>query len=291
MNNDLQVYPISGVDPSLVGCTIGGWEVKSVCTTSDGDSPISENLIFKVLYRGFVQTNLSNAYLFEYCGDINAPRFIYLFKQVQNIFEIRPIITAFRLFKLSKIGMAYPLSFNQAGGCIGNTIYDYHNQNYIKEVPLFSLSEGEQEKFNEFLEIVSKLQTDHIKQMIQLFHEAYRNHNHCIAFIMRVTVLEMLIDGHDALSYRLSRNTAVLLGRTREESQEIYDNCKKIYSARSTFLHDGKTDKITSEFQLLALDYSRRVIANLICVGKDIKEVRQTLEVCGFGENPYQVQF
>ena len=44
MNNDLQVYPISGVDPSLVGCTIGGWEVKRACTKSDGDSPISENL-------------------------------------------------------------------------------------------------------------------------------------------------------------------------------------------------------------------------------------------------------
>lgn len=291
MKNDLHVLAMSGVDPSLVGCTIGGWKVKSVCALSEGDFPISENLIFKALYRSFIQSIVSNTHLLEYCGDINAPRFIYLFKQAKNIFEIRPLITALRLFKLSKIGMAYPLSFNQAGGCIGNIILDFHNQNNIQDLSPFSLAVEEQAKFNSFLEIISKPQTDHIKQMVRLFHEAYRSGNQEIAFIMRVTILEMLIEGNAELSFRLSRSVAVLLGRNRAESLVIFGNCKNIYSARSTFLHDGKTDKITPKDKLLALDYSRRVIANLICIQKDFKEIRSELECCGFGDNPYQVQF
>lgn len=62
-----------------------------------------------------------------------------------------------------------------------------------------------------------------------------------------------------------------------------------MYSARSTFLHDGSSSKIKKEHRLLALDYSRRVISNLL--NKDLKEVRNTLEIYGFGDNPYNVDF
>lgn len=288
MSCDMQVYVISGVDPSLVGYVIDGWEAKRVCATSNGDFPISERTIYKTLYRNFLQPE---SHLLECCGDFSNPQFIYLFKQTQDIFDIRSVITALRLYKLSKIGMSYPLSFNQDGGCIGNVMYDYYNMHFIKDVPAFSLNEKERGKIQEFYELVSKPQTNHIQQMIQLFHEAYRNRNNHIAFIMRVTILEMLIEGNAELSFRLSRSIAVLLGRDKTESQEIFNRCKKIYSARSTFLHDGRTDKITPEAELLALDYSRRIIANLICIGEDIKKVRETLDAYGFGENPYRVQF
>lgn len=288
MNNDLRVYLIRGVDLSLIGYVIDGWEVKSICATSVCDSPIKERAMFNILRRNFLQ---SEPYLWEYCGDINNPKFIYLFKQTTNWLEACNVITALRLYKLSEIGMSYPLFFNQAGGCIVNISYDYHNMHFREDVPLFSLTEEERRKIQEFYVLVSKPQTDHIQQMIQLFHEAYRNHNRHIAFIMRVTILEMLIEGNAELVFRLSRSVAVLLGRDKTESQEIFNHCKKIYSARSTFLHDGRTDRITPEAELLALDYSRRVIANLICIEKDIKEVRKTLDICGFGDDPYKVQF
>ena len=291
MNNDLQVYVVRGIDTSLLGISIGGWELKIAheAPESMDTSPIKGKSLFPVLNTFF---GTASAIMLGYCSVTKNSYYTYFFKQTSDpSVEIYPVITAIRLFKLSNFGMAYLLSLNEVGGGIGNVMYDYNSECRIKTVSSFSLAEEEREKIQEFYELVSKQQAEHIQQMIQLFHEAYRNRNHYIAFIMRVTILEMLIDGNAELSFRLSRSIAVLLGRSREESQEIFEKCKKIYSVRSTFLHDGKTDKITSEFQLLALDYSRRVIANLICIGKDIKEVRKTLDVCGFGENPYQVQF
>lgn len=290
MTNDLQVYVVSGIDTALLGMNLGGWELKIAHETPEGMDapPISGKSMFRGLSMCLGDIH---AITLGYRSGEENPYYIYFFKQTTDIFGIRPVVTAIRLFKLSNLGMAYPLSLNEAGGGIGNVIYDYHSMNHVDSVPPFSLSEEEYGQIQAFYAEVSKPQTDHVKQMIQLFHEAYRNRNSHIAFIMRVTILEMLIDGNAELVFRLSRSVAVLLGRDRAESQEIFEKCKKIYGARSKFLHDGKTDKITPEAELLTLDYARRVIANLICIREDIDKVRKTLDVSGFGENPFQVQF
>lgn len=208
-----------------------------------------------------------------------------------NPFDIRFVIDACRLFKLSKIGLYYPISANVEGGCIINELgaYAYENKNHIDNLEVFSLTEIEYEGLQELYRKLLGPQSDSVKRMIELFHEAYRTENPDIAFILCITVLEMLIEGNAELSFRLSRSVAVLLGKNKDESSEIYDNCKKMYSARSAFLHDGSASKIKKEYRLLALDYSRRIIANLL--NKDLKQVRNTLEACSFGDNPYSVDF
>ena len=288
MNNDIHVYALSGIDPAVADCTLGGWAIKISCAESDGTCLIPEHRIFKILYQTFVQSNL---HLIHYCPSPEAPQFVYLIPRTQNFFAIKPVITTLRLFKLSEIGMSYPLSFNQAGGCIGNVVYDYHSAHYIEGIPSFSLSEEEREQIQVFYELVAKCQVKHIQHMIQLFHEAYRMQDARLAFILRVTILEMLIKGPGGVKDRMSRSVGTLLVRSTEDREQIREKCRVIYKAGSEFLHDGKTDKITPEAKLLALDYARRVIANLICIGEDIDRVRKMLDVSGFGENPFQVQF
>lgn len=131
--------------------------------------------------------------------------------------------------------------------------------------------------------------------MLDLFHEAYRTENREQAFIMRVIILEMLIGDDIKIKENLSNNVAILLGLDNNESTTIYNKCRDLYKARSEYVHDDSKDKITSELQFLALDYARRVIANLIDIiiekQIDIKVIRSELKSKKFGDNPFNVKF
>ena len=64
----------------------------------------------------------------------------------------------------------------------------------------------------------------------------------------------MLIDGNAELNYRLARSLAVLLGKDKDESKDIFEKCKKIYNARSKYLHEGQTKNIYPEIQFLMIN-------------------------------------
>ena len=285
MENSIQIYLANGIDESLVGLELGGWKIKIIHENPTDQDGLSDGLQYphRIL-------DLSTFFPNYYCSTEN-PHCLYLEKRMVNPFDIRSVIDACRLFKLSKIGLYYPISANVEGGCIINALgaYAYENKNHIDNLEVFSLTDAEYEGLQELYKKLLEPPSDSVKRMLDLFHEAYRTENPYIAFILRITVLEMLIEGNAELSFRLSRSVAVLLGKNKDESSEIYDNCKKMYSARSAFLHDGSASKIKKEYRLLALDYSRRIIANLL--NKDLKQVRNTLEACGFGDNPYSVDF
>jgi len=285
VDNNIQIYLANGVDTSLIGFELGGWKVKVVYEKPTGQDDVTSGFEYprRVL-------NISTFYP-NYHILAENPYCLYLEKKSVSIFDIRPVIDACRLFKPSKMGLYYPISANAAGGCIINALspYAYENKNHIDGVGAFSLTETEQIGLQDLYQKLLEPQSDSVKRMLELFHEAYRTENPDIAYILRITILEMLINGNAELSFRLSRSVAVLLGTNRDESSEIFEKCKKMYSARSTFLHDGSASKIEKEHRYFALDYSRRVIANLL--SRDLKEVRNTLEVCGFGDNPYDVDF
>lgn len=285
MENNIQIYLANGIDASLVGLELGGWKVRII-----HEHPTEQDSLFSGAKHPDWVFGVSQWFP-DYCVSSENSYCIYLEKQSVRPFDICPVISACRLLKPSSIGLYYPISANVKGGCIINSLgaYAYENKNHVDGVEVFSLTESEQITLQELHQKLSEPQSDSVKRMMELFHEAYRTENPDIAFILRITVLEMLIEGNAELSFRLSRSVAVLLGKSRDESSEIFEKCKKIYSARSTFLHDGSSSKIKKEYRLLALDYSRRVIANLL--NRELKEVRSTLEVCGFGDNPYNVDF
>ncbi len=290
MENNIQVYIANGIDKTMLGFKLNGW-----CVGIAHETPAEQDKESEIGHQYWGKFNTALMYgagfAADYYMDAENPYCLYVKKLTDSPFDIQSVISACRLFKLSKIGLYYPLSFNRAGGCILNALgsYAYENKNHIDGLENFSLTESEKAALQTFYPKLLSIHSESVKRMIELFHEAYRSTNSDIAFILRVTILEMLIEGNAELSYRLSRSVAVLLGKSREESAEIYTKCKELYSARSTYLHDGNARKITEQYRLLALDYSRRIIANLI--DKDLKEVRNTLETCGFGDNPYHVDF
>jgi len=85
------------------------------------------------------------------------------------------------------------------------------------------------------------------------------------------------------LRYRISRNTAVLLGgrNENENSKTIFSEIRKLYDLRSTVLHTGK--KIIKNGDLLLLrHYVRESIKEIYRLGKGKDEMLEFLNSCGF---------
>jgi len=81
------------------------------------------------------------------------------------------------------------------------------------------------------------------------------------------------------LTYRISRNTAVLLGRN---SKTIYSETRRLYDLRSKLIHTGKKNIVKDEELLLLRHYVRESIKETYRLGKGKDEMLEFLNSCGF---------
>lgn len=329
MNENIYyVYLLRGLDKKLIGFSLSDWEIKSIHEKKlESENPIRENIYSTFQY---CTERINDIFFYDQLDEndcfVDNPCYIYLEKGVPvppnaDSRDIEYIVSTIRLFNTNSFGTVCHFTYSPDGAALIRHDSDYVSYEYNFDVPYFTISDDEK---NEVQELYQKIKTfyslqqqksddktfKHIKHMLDLFHEAYRTKNPEIAFIMRVTILEMLINGNSNITKRLSNNLAILLGKNIKESTDICENFKKIYKARSEFLHNGENKKITSELKLLALDYSRRMIANLINITLDIqaqedkkqkskkksldwilKAIRSELESKNFGDNPFNVKF
>lgn len=73
----------------------------------------------------------------------------------------------------------------------------------------------------------------------------------------------------DELGFRLSQRAALLLGASREERIEVFNNMRRIYSSRSKLVHgemDKKGQKEMVQLKPIARDYLRRTFLKLLKV-------------------------
>lgn len=292
--------PISGIDDSMIGASINGWKIICISANDDlDDTPDFAGIrgadcfgkLFDLLQWDGVYDSLSfikkepqfHIIALAKTTDISN----YMFK-----WDYLTTVDAIRLFKTSQVGFWIPIDFTEPKL---KMLYDFlglQSNPFEMENPIFSLAEDENELFTTFVARLCSLRyPSKVTQMIPFFHEACKTKNKAVRFVLRITILEMLIDGNAELSYRLSHHLAVFLGRTLDESKQIASNMKKMYNARSKYLHEGDESKITDEYCRLAYEYARRLIANLTMTADSIQEVRNKLDVAGYGTNPYQVQF
>ncbi len=118
------------------------------------------------------------------------------------------------------------------------------------------------------------------------FELSYEIQNHSLAFLCLMISLETLLNpGDRELRYRVSRNTAVLLGEDREESNHIFKEVKDLYDKRSKLVHTGDRKVISPEDLLKLRDYVRKSIKKINTTGNDKQNLFDSLNVCGFGES------
>ncbi len=124
-------------------------------------------------------------------------------------------------------------------------------------------------------------------QIIQLYDEAFLVGFTELEFIMLFTILEMIFgSGRTENTYQISRGTALILSKTKNEMQAVYTSMKKLYSIRSQYVHKGKTIKREDLDELR--NYVRLVILKLIefeyyNADRSFEELIEKITFTGYG--------
>ena len=117
------------------------------------------------------------------------------------------------------------------------------------------------------------------------FELSYEISNIGLSFLTLMISLETLLNpGERELRYRISRNTAVLLGNDREASRTIFTKIKKLYDMRSKVVHTGDSKIVKKDTLLNLRYYVRESIKKIYLMKKSKPDILDLLNSHGFGE-------
>ena len=98
-----------------------------------------------------------------------------------------------------------------------------------------------------------------------LYDQSYTSPVVTLRFMVGVIGLEsLLVDGNSELSYRLSRNCAMLLSSNLDEYLELLTKMKKIYKKRSDYVHNGIVKSLEEKEVIEVRSILRNVIFKII---------------------------
>jgi len=122
----------------------------------------------------------------------------------------------------------------------------------------------------------------------QNFDMSYSFYQKHLSFLILMISMESLFNpgGEGELTYRISRNTAVLIGKDKDDSRNIWIKMKKLYGKRCEIVHQGKSNAVTEDDIKDLRDYVIRSIKEFYKIGKSKKEILELLNSCGFGDRP-----
>lgn len=215
-------------------------------------------------------------------------------KSVDNFIETGIFIKSITLYKTSGVSFTYPYSFSDNHGTV-ILKSPFHNYYSFNNWPEFDLEDSELIKLEEFYGSFQKVEVNKelIDRMINLWMTSRRTHIFEIKFILNITILEMFIKANSKITYNLSKSIAAFLGSSSENYMKIYRNMKKLYKARSKFLHNGNENKI-DENEINAQNYARELIVKIILLSskyqKEIDTIREEINKLKSGDYYYYLQ-
>ncbi len=116
------------------------------------------------------------------------------------------------------------------------------------------------------------------------FELSYETPRANLSFLSLMVSLETLFNpGGSELTYRISRNVAVLLGNNMDHSDLIFKDVQKLYGKRSGLVHKGKSN-IKEEDLLRLRNYVRESIKKIDDMHKNKDDLLKLLNSCGFGQ-------
>ena len=196
-----------------------------------------------------------------------------------------PVIRLMRLFKEGNI-------------CIPLKYYYFFTDNNIPKLlsRMESISNISSEAYRledseipDLQEFIQKMKLPFKESFLQLafenFESSYQATNINLSFLSLMISLETLFNPGEELRYRVSRNTAVLLGKDKGDSERIFSEIKDLYDKRSKIVHTGVSNIIEEDLLKLRY-YVRESIKEINEIGKNKDELLGFLNSCGFGERP-----
>jgi len=181
---------------------------------------------------------------------------------------LKPIIRLMRLFKEGNICM--PLYCFYINEKEPERLMGMGTTRHIVNEP-FTLNSNELTDLEKFIRD-TKIPFTHpyLQLAFDNFELSYEIRNHNLSFLPLMIALEILFNpGKMELRYRISRNTAVLLGGNNDEySKKIFSKVKRLYDLRSEVVHTGKKTIIKKDDLLLLRHYVRESIKEIYKLDK-----------------------
>ena len=116
-----------------------------------------------------------------------------------------------------------------------------------------------------------------------LYDQSYTASVPTLRFIVCVIGLEsLLVDGKSELSYKLSRNCAMLLSSNSDEYLKLFSKMKKIYSKRSDYVHNGFVKSLEENEIVETRNILRNVIFKIIEKNISQESLLKELDLKGY---------
>jgi len=94
------------------------------------------------------------------------------------------------------------------------------------------------------------LKHDYLQLAYETYQKTFEIKDKNLSFLVSMIGIELLLNpSHIEITHRVSRNAAVLIGKNKDESIEIYERMKKLYGIRSKIVH-GELMRVDSEVHL-----------------------------------------
>ena len=158
---------------------------------------------------------------------------------------------------------------------------------------IFSLNTNEVPEAQSLINTVRiPFQYEFLQLAFDSFNLSYEMHNLNLLFLSLMISMEAILNlDRSEVTFQVSRNAAVLLGKDKENAEQIFKNMRELYKKRSNIVHGSKVQeskKISKEDIIRLREYVRQSIKEIHFIGKDKPEIIDILNSCGFGHRPWR---
>lgn len=153
---------------------------------------------------------------------------------------------------------------------------------YLSSEP-YRLTNNELPELGKFIQTTKlPFEKSYLNLAFNNFELSYEVENISLSFLLLMIGLEILFNpGGNKLQRRLSKNTAILLGKDSADSDSIYKKVSDLYKKRSKLVHHGEVGDINKEDLLKLRSYIRDSIKKINQMNKDKKELLGILNLQG----------
>lgn len=208
----------------------------------------------------------------------------------EQIFEyLRPTINLLRLYKEGNIFMPFEFFYFYSND-IPTPLISTKIGRHFPQISIFNLENSEIKEVENFIQNTKlPFKEKPLQLAFDNFQMSYGTNELGIQFLLLMISMESLFSPGNTseYTYRISRSSAVLIGKDKDDSKSVFDAMKKLYGKRSTILHSGNSYSITGDDLLKLRDFVRRSIKEFNKIGLDKKKILDILNSSGFGEKPW----
>lgn len=160
---------------------------------------------------------------------------------------------------------------------------------YPQDTSIYSITEDEVKDLQLFIdENDETFSHDYINLAYNTYQKTYEINDPNISFLISMIGMEVLFNpGNSEITHRVSRDAAVILGKDRADSIDIFKKMIKLYKIRSNIVHGDILKTLKSEDIEILRQYLSDSIKQTIKINKNHDELYALLDELGFGQRPW----